>query len=197
MHNVVMNSYIEQLGFDTSLYQFCDVLSTEDWALEMVPSPVIAVLQLFPVKPVSEIHREEEYERIMREGQEVPEKSEFYYYLYFILVALTYYSRFYFNFLFYLFMLRVYYMKQTIGNACGTIGLLHAIGNVRELEGVNIRPDSYLSRLFSNTLSMSPDERGAWLEQDDEIEVTHEAAAGKYCYYELYSIFIQSRLYSY
>lgn len=24
----------------------------------------------------------------------------------------------------------VYYMKQTVGNACGTIGLLHAIGNI-------------------------------------------------------------------
>ena len=71
-----MNSYIEQLGFDTSVYQFCDVLSTEDWALEMVPSPVIAVLQLFPVKPVSESHRKEEYERIVSEGQIIPEKSE-------------------------------------------------------------------------------------------------------------------------
>ena len=27
-----------------------DVLSTEDWALEMVPRPVIAVLMLFPIK---------------------------------------------------------------------------------------------------------------------------------------------------
>jgi ubiquitin carboxyl-terminal hydrolase L3 len=26
----------------------------------------------------------------------------------------------------------VYYMKQTVGNACGTIGLLHAIGNMRQ-----------------------------------------------------------------
>ena len=24
----------------------------------------------------------------------------------------------------------VYFMKQTVGNACGTIGLLHAIGNL-------------------------------------------------------------------
>lgn len=26
----------------------------------------------------------------------------------------------------------VYYMHQTVGNACGTIGLLHAIGNMRQ-----------------------------------------------------------------
>nr|DAD18386.1 TPA_asm: hypothetical protein HUJ06_019849 [Nelumbo nucifera] len=25
---------------------------------------------------------------------------------------------------------KVYFLKQTVGNACGTIGLLHAIGNV-------------------------------------------------------------------
>lgn len=25
-----------------------------------------------------------------------------------------------------------YFMKQTVGNACGTIGLLHAIGNARQ-----------------------------------------------------------------
>jgi hypothetical protein len=25
---------------------------------------------------------------------------------------------------------RVYFMKQTVGNACGTIGLLHAVGNI-------------------------------------------------------------------
>lgn len=23
-----------------------------------------------------------------------------------------------------------YFMKQTVGNACGTVGLLHAVGNV-------------------------------------------------------------------
>lgn len=24
----------------------------------------------------------------------------------------------------------VFFMKQTVGNACGTIGLLHAVGNI-------------------------------------------------------------------
>lgn len=30
--------------------RFTDVFSTEDWALEMVPSPVLAVLFLYPIK---------------------------------------------------------------------------------------------------------------------------------------------------
>jgi hypothetical protein len=29
-----------------------------------------------------------------------------------------------------------YYMKQTIGNACGTIAMLHAIGNNKERAGI-------------------------------------------------------------
>jgi ubiquitin carboxyl-terminal hydrolase L3 len=29
-----------------------------------------------------------------------------------------------------------YYMKQTIGNACGTIAMLHAVGNNKERAGI-------------------------------------------------------------
>lgn len=38
------------MGFPTAAYQFQDVLSTEEWALEMVPQPVAAVIFLFPIK---------------------------------------------------------------------------------------------------------------------------------------------------
>jgi hypothetical protein len=48
----VMNTYLSNLGFPISEYKCYDVLSTEDWALEMVPRPVKAVLMLFPIKPV-------------------------------------------------------------------------------------------------------------------------------------------------
>lgn len=33
----VMNAYAERLGMDLSLFSFQDVLSTEDWALSMIP----------------------------------------------------------------------------------------------------------------------------------------------------------------
>lgn len=46
----VMNAYVEKLGFPTHSFSFCDVLSTEEWALEMVPKPVVGVLMLFPIK---------------------------------------------------------------------------------------------------------------------------------------------------
>lgn len=34
----------------------------------------------------------------------------------------------------------VFYMKQTISNACGTIGVLHAIGNNLEAAGLSTPP---------------------------------------------------------
>lgn len=33
-------------------------------------------------------------------------------------------------------------MRQTVGNACGTVGLLHAIGNITSK--INLRKFSYL-----------------------------------------------------
>ena len=45
----VMSKYVAELGLDTSVYEFHDVFSTEDWALSMVPRPVVAVLLLFPL----------------------------------------------------------------------------------------------------------------------------------------------------
>ena len=35
---------------------------------------------------------------------------------------------------------KVYYMRQTIGNACGTIGIIHAVGN--NLEKYDLAHDS-------------------------------------------------------
>ena len=37
----VMSSYVANLGVDMSAHHFHDVLSVEDWAIEMVPGPVL------------------------------------------------------------------------------------------------------------------------------------------------------------
>jgi ubiquitin carboxyl-terminal hydrolase L3 len=57
----------------------------------------------------------------------------------------------------------VYHMKQTVGNACGTVGILHAIGNARNVRDgessyINITPKSYLENFFASTNQMSCDE---------------------------------------
>ena len=46
----------------------------------------------------------------------------------------------------------VYFMKQTVGNACGTVGILHAIGNSRNR--LELIENSYLQRFLASTVNM-------------------------------------------
>lgn len=146
----VIDAYIAKLGFPTAMYKSYEVLSTEDWALAMVPRPVIGVMMLYPIKEASEKHRDEEEARIVAEGQE--EAKE------------------------------VYFTKQTVGNACGTVALLHAVANATSFAGSDTVPlgdDCWFSRFLSRTLDMTPDERAKALEDDDDLEVAHEDAASR------------------
>ncbi|OMO59562.1 Peptidase C12, ubiquitin carboxyl-terminal hydrolase 1 [Corchorus capsularis] len=70
---------------------------------------------------------------------------------------------------------KVYFLKQTVGNACGTIGLLHAVGNVTS--EIKLQEDSFLDRFYKSTASMDPLERAVFLEKDREMEVAHSVAA--------------------
>ena len=70
---------------------------------------------------------------------------------------------------------KVYFMKQTVGNACGTVGLLQTIINAKE--NLSIQKDSYIEKFLNKTASMTSDERAEYLSNDDEIEATHESAA--------------------
>ena len=56
----------------------------------------------------------------------------------------------------------VYYMKQTIGNACGTIGLLHCAANSQPPLEVGV--GSFLARFLIDTEALTPEQRGAYLE---------------------------------
>jgi ubiquitin carboxyl-terminal hydrolase L3 len=141
----IMTAYIKSLGVDTTSYVFHDVLSTDDWALEMVPSPVIGVLMLFPIKEQTETHRAQERARIEADGQIVSPK--------------------------------VWFTKQTVGNACGTVGLIHCLLNSPKEGGLQINPDSYIDRFGNTTTPMNPDERAVYLEQDAEIETMHVSNA--------------------
>ncbi|KAG4134925.1 hypothetical protein ERO13_D08G185500v2 [Gossypium hirsutum] len=69
----------------------------------------------------------------------------------------------------------VYFMKQTVGNACGTIGLLHSVGNITS--EIKLQEGSFLDRFFKSTATMDPLERAAFLEKDGEMEVAHTVAA--------------------
>nr|BAC34161.1 unnamed protein product [Mus musculus] len=59
----------------------------------------------------------------------------------------------------------VYFMKQTISNACGTIGLIHAIANNKDK--MHFESGSTLKKFLEESVSMSPEERAKFLENYD------------------------------
>ncbi|XP_033842712.1 ubiquitin carboxyl-terminal hydrolase isozyme L3 isoform X2 [Periophthalmus magnuspinnatus] len=69
----------------------------------------------------------------------------------------------------------VYFINQTIGNACGTIGIIHAVAN--NMKHLEFEPDSPLKKFIENTSKMNPEEKAVFLEKDESIRVTHESSA--------------------
>jgi len=66
----VINAFIKDLGFDVSQFSLVDVLSTEQWAQEMVPQPVSAVFFLYPLSK-----NQKEYEKKEAEKPQTEEKK--------------------------------------------------------------------------------------------------------------------------
>jgi len=72
----------------------------------------------------------------------------------------------------------VWHMKQRIGNACGTIGVLHALANIsQELTEAAIPPESWLGNFYSSCdKQLDSVGRAELLEGDTEIEKLHDKA---------------------
>ncbi|KAJ3316566.1 Ubiquitin carboxyl-terminal hydrolase isozyme L3 [Blyttiomyces sp. JEL0837] len=68
----------------------------------------------------------------------------------------------------------LYFVKQTIGNACGTIALLHSLINNKHLIDIGT---GALSRILSRTLPMTPDQRAQGLESDMDLAQIHEESS--------------------
>ena len=69
----------------------------------------------------------------------------------------------------------VFFMRQTIRNACGTIALIHAVGN--NTDKINFEPNSSLKSFIDSTKTLSPDEIGKKLESNEQICSAHETVA--------------------
>ena len=70
----------------------------------------------------------------------------------------------------------VWFTTQTIDNACGTIGLLHAVGN--NLDALGPLPEgSWSQKFFANSLDADAEARAALLQSDDSIAGVHADAA--------------------
>lgn len=135
------------LGLPTEI-GFHDIFGFEPDLLAMVPQPVHAILLLFPITEASEKARLEHAATRNNDAasDDAPVVSP-----------------------------RVWFTRQTIGNACGTIGVLHAVANTQH--EYSIADDSWFARFFAATRAMTPAERAAHLEADDSLESAHAGAA--------------------
>ncbi|KAI0903980.1 putative ubiquitin carboxyl-terminal hydrolase [Ustulina deusta] len=71
----------------------------------------------------------------------------------------------------------VMWWKQTIRNACGLMGLLHAVSN-GPAKGF-IEQDTPLSTLLSQSIPLAPTQRSALLEQTPALATAHHEAASQ------------------
>nr|XP_033802755.1 ubiquitin carboxyl-terminal hydrolase isozyme L1 isoform X1 [Geotrypetes seraphini] len=134
----MLNKVLAKLGV-TGSWRFVDVLGLESESLRSVPSPVCALLLLFPLTPQHENFREKQIEGL--KGQETSPK--------------------------------IYFMKQTIGNSCGTVGLIHAVANNK----MELGDSSILKSFLAETSNISPEERASHLEKNEAIQAVHDAVA--------------------
>uniref|UniRef100_A0A2K5F4I5 Ubiquitin carboxyl-terminal hydrolase n=1 Tax=Aotus nancymaae TaxID=37293 RepID=A0A2K5F4I5_AOTNA len=70
---------------------------------------------------------------------------------------------------------KVYFMKQTIGNSCGTIGLTHSVANNQVKLG--FEDGSVLKQFLSETEKPSPEDRAKCFEKNEAIQAAHDAVA--------------------
>ena len=145
----VMNRYAKNLGLPTERYAFYDVISTEEWALQMIPGPVLGVVLLYPLNDNSNAAAAE---RLANNPPVSP---------------------------------AVYHMTQYVGNACGTIGILHLLANCQHSDVLGaelpFEPESFLERFFRESQPMSSEQRGRLLEESEAlsevVEKAHQEAA--------------------
>ncbi|KAF0882831.1 UCHL1 hydrolase, partial [Crocuta crocuta] len=70
---------------------------------------------------------------------------------------------------------KVYFMKQTIGNSCGTVGLIHAVANNQDK--LEFEDGSVLKQFLSETEKLSPEDRAKCFEKNEAIQAAHDAVA--------------------
>ncbi|KAI0262135.1 hypothetical protein BGY98DRAFT_940515, partial [Russula aff. rugulosa BPL654] len=105
--------------------------------------PVKAVILLFPIRGILEELRKQEEAKLKEEEGRVPVDPT------------------------------IFWIKQTISNACGTIGLLHALTNSQLV----FEPESPISNFIDACSEKSPLERAQFLESTDLFTNIHAVAA--------------------
>jgi ubiquitin carboxyl-terminal hydrolase L3 len=66
-----------------------------------------------------------------------------------------------------------FFVRQTIGNACGTVALLHALCNNQDKVDGGFAKDSFLDSFYQKFLNSTPMERADFLYEDEGVEQNH------------------------
>ncbi|KAK7792357.1 hypothetical protein R5R35_009960 [Gryllus longicercus] len=69
---------------------------------------------------------------------------------------------------------KVFYVKQIVTNACGTIALVHSVAN--NLEKIELK-DGHLKQFLDTAKTLTPEERGEILEKAEGIINAHKEVA--------------------
>uniref|UniRef100_A0A3B4AU68 Ubiquitin carboxyl-terminal hydrolase n=1 Tax=Periophthalmus magnuspinnatus TaxID=409849 RepID=A0A3B4AU68_9GOBI len=67
----------------------------------------------------------------------------------------------------------VYFLKQSVGNSCGTIALLHSVGNNKD------KMTSALKKFLDDTADMSAEDRAKQFENNQAIKEAHNDIAAE------------------
>ncbi|AIN98885.1 ubiquitin carboxyl-terminal hydrolase, putative [Leishmania panamensis] len=144
----VMNRYLSALGITEAKLQFVDVYGMSDDLLEMVPSPVHAVLLVYPTCEATE-------KRIAE--QQAAQAEE--------IAALCR-------------LHRVFFTQQCVPNACGTIAIMHALLNNHDKLGEIARGSILDSAwVKAAEVTVDPKVMGKLIAEDKRLAIAHAAAA--------------------
>ncbi|KAF9779199.1 peptidase C12, ubiquitin carboxyl-terminal hydrolase [Thelephora terrestris] len=124
------NGWASKAGLITAFDQFGDIYGLDNELLDILPQPVKAVILLFPLT------KEFKQKRDARYAEKLEKLGEGH-------IDPT-----------------IIWIKQTIGNACGTIALLHALAN----SPVELEPMSPIAEFIDECKSKTPLERAKLLE---------------------------------
>jgi len=140
-----LKTYAVSLGLSPE-YSFHDVLSTEEWAIEMLPSPPLSFLFLYPITPSQESYHQSEANK----KEDTTDKKG-----------------------------GLVEVRQNIGNACGTIAILHAVANLAKSTDPGIVPDgaSWLGKFKEAAEGGTADSMASIVDGSEELERMHKESA--------------------
>lgn len=143
----VMTKFLHKLGVPTE-WCIVDVYGLEPDLLALVPSPVLAVILLYPINQKGNAPQGDTEVEDKAETAETSDTSN------------TSNS--------------VYHVKQYIHNACGTIALIHSVAN--NLDSIKLK-DGFLKTFLEESKSYSFSKRGELLLNAQGISNTHQESA--------------------